>query len=167
MKFKPVPPVPDSLDFLEEVQDAIPLVPGTVENCCARVMNRSDVPSQDEARTWLTFLQALGLARETERGFARTREAVARERLKERFEERVFGASEIAEILAEEGSLGAGGVFERFAETVPNWERFRHPDSWETLWHERVERLLEWGVLFGWFERVETDESVRYSPITE
>lgn len=154
MRFKPVPPAPDSLDFVEEVQRAVPLVPGSVDNCCTRVMSRTSVPSQDEARTWLTFLQALGLVRETERGFARTRDAVARESLRNAFETRVFGASEVVEILADAGGpLDADEVFERFADTVPNWERFRHPDTWRTLWLQRVERLLAWGALFGVVDR--------------
>ena len=156
MKFKPVPESPESLDFVADVQRAVPLVPGTTEDCCARVMARAGIPSQDEARRWLTFLRALGLARETERGFARTREAVAREALADAFEERVFGATDVLEILdSADEPLDTAEVFERFENSVPTWERHHDPNGWRDVWGERVERLLEWSVLFGLVERTE------------
>lgn len=156
MKFKPVPEPPESLDFLAEVQRAVPLVPGSTEDCCSRIVSRTGVPARDEARRWLTFLRALGLASETERGFARTRREVEREAVAEAFEERVFGAREVLELLADaDEPLDADAVFEGFRDTVPTWERHHEPDSWETVWRERVGRVLDWAVLLELVERAD------------
>ncbi|RNJ25872.1 hypothetical protein Nmn1133_03665 [Halosegnis longus] len=43
-------------------------------------------------------------------------------------------------------------VFDRLRERVPAWERAR-TDDWEGTWTRRVERLLEWAVLFGLAKR--------------
>lgn len=148
---KPVPPAPDSLDRVAEVRGAVPLVPGSVDDCCARLMSRAEVPSQDDARTWLTFLVALELAEETDRGFARTREPADpdRESLRAAFLEGVFGAREVVGILeAAAGPLDPDAVFERFRGDVPNWERMRTED-WEREWRERIARLLGWAALLG------------------
>ena len=156
MKFKPVPEPPETLNFVAEVQRAVPLVPGSTEDCCSRIVSRTAVPARDEARTWLTFLQALCLAHETERGFARTRREVEREAVADAFAERVFGASEVLAILSgADEPLDADAVFESFRDEVPTWERHRNPDSWETIWRERVGRLLGWGELVGLVERVD------------
>lgn len=156
MKFKPVPEPPESLDFVAEVHRAVPLVPDTSESCCARVMARTGVPSEDEARRWLTFLRALGLARETERGFTRERREFDPEDVAERFEAHVFGAEDVLAILADaDDPLDADAVFAAFREVVPNWERHHEPDSWEDDWRERVERILAWAALVGLAERAE------------
>ncbi|PSQ19548.1 hypothetical protein BRD00_01395 [Halobacteriales archaeon QS_8_69_26] len=148
---KPVPPVPDSLDRVAEVRGAVPLVPGSVEDCCSRLVGRAGVPSRDEARTWLTFLSALGLVAESDRGFARTREPADpdSETLARAFREGVYGAREVLELLvAADEPLDADAVFEEFREHVPNWERMRD-DAWERTWRERVARLLGWAALLG------------------
>lgn len=156
MKYKPVPQAPDSLDYAAEVQRAVPLVPGTTEDCCGRVMSRAGVPSQDEARRWLTFLQALGLVRETDRGFARNRVEVDEAELAEAFEVHVFGASEVLGTLASaDEPLDAESVFADFEDNVPNWERYHKPTDWQDIWSDRVGRMLEWGVLFELVERVD------------
>lgn len=147
---KPVPPAPDSLDRVRGVRRALPLVPGSVEDCCARLVSRAGVPSQDEARAWITFLAALGLAEETDRGFVRTREPADPDRaaLADRFREGVYGARELLGILADDGPLSGGAAFEQFREHVPRWERHRS-DAWEREWAARTERLLSWAVLLG------------------
>jgi hypothetical protein len=73
MRFKPVPPAPESLDAVAAVQRAVPLVPGSEADCCARVLDRTHVTERDDARTWLTFLRALELVRETDGEFVRER----------------------------------------------------------------------------------------------
>lgn len=153
---KPVPPAPDSLDRLTEVRRGVPLVADTVEDCCARLVGRAGVPARDEARTWLTFLAALGLAQETDRGFARTRDPVdpSREALADRFVGGVYGARELLDLLASEGPLDTEAAFEGFRGHVPNWERRRN-DDWETEWRERVGRLLEWATLLGLARRTD------------
>lgn len=152
MRVKVVPPV-RTVEFLREVQSALPLVPGSVEDCCTRVVSRTDVAARDDAREWLTFARALGLVTESERGYARTREEPARETLAERFSERVHLADDVLAALADD-PRDASAVFERVRDDVPEWERARH-DDWEAVWRERVERLLDWSVEFGLAERVD------------
>lgn len=162
MRLKPVPAPPvdatdgpgtDLLAFLETARLAVPLVPGSEDDCCARLMARVDeVASRDQARTWLTFLRALGLARETASGgFVRTDAPVNRGALADAFRERVFGARELLSILAAAADepVSAAEAFEAFEPTVPNWERHKDPGRWREVWRERVERLLDWAVLLG------------------
>jgi hypothetical protein len=153
--------VPDTLDRLFDVRAAVPLTPEPETSCCVRLMERADVPAQDEARTWLTFLRGLDLVSETDRGYVRTRDAVVDPAdatddrdgatLGERFLAGTYGARELRETLASAGSLDADAAFERFREHVPQYERHRAED-WEDVWRMRVRRLLSWGVLFGVFE---------------
>jgi len=151
MRYKVVPGPVDA-DLLFAARDALPLVPGSVEDCCTRVRDRTDVPSREDAREWLTFLQALGLAAGTDRGFHRVREDPDRDPLGEAFLANVFGAREVRDALAAaDGPLAPGAVFERVRDIVPRWERDRDP-GWESGWRGRVGRLLAWGVVFGVFE---------------
>lgn len=148
MKFKLVPEPPEDLDFVAEAQRSVPLVPGTEDDCCARMLDRTDLTSRDQARTWLTFLRALGLAEETASGFTRTRRDPDREYLRERFREHVFGVPALLEILDEAGEpISAEAAFEAFRDEVPTWEQHKNPNSWAQIWGERVEALLEWAVL--------------------
>lgn len=154
MQFKLVPETPDTLEFVETVQEAVPLVPGDEDDCCARIMRRTDVAPRDEARTWLTFLRALELAHEGETGFYRARTDPDPDRLRTAFRDRVYGADTILGILEDaDDPLTADAVFERFRESVPAYEQFKHRNRLEEIWGERVERLLEWAVLFGVAER--------------
>ena len=146
MRYKIVPPARDRA-FLETAQRAVPLVPGTVEDCCLRIVDDTDAPSRDAAREYLTFLQALELVDETDRGFERRRVSVEEADLADAFERRVFGARESLDALREGESLTAEEAFERLREHVPRWERDRHTD-WEAEWRERTERLLEWSATF-------------------
>lgn len=152
MRYKVVPPVRD-VAFLREVRAALPLVPDSVEDCCARIRDRTGCPSRDEAREYLTFCQALGLAAESDRGYHRTRTDLDDADLAERFRDAVFGAREVLAALDGE-SRTADEVYAEVREVVPRWERDRHAD-WEEVWRERIERLLEWGVAFGLVRRSE------------
>ncbi|WP_255148824.1 hypothetical protein [Halorarius halobius] len=148
MKFKVVPPAPDSLDRLDAVHRALPRVPDAEESCCVRLMREADVPAQDDAKAWLTFCRALGVAEESERGYRRVG-SLDPDALRERFRERVYAADEALAVLADaEGPLTAGEVFDRLRDRVPAWERQRSTD-WAETWRERVARILAWAVLLG------------------
>jgi len=155
VQFKVVPPAPDSLEALETARRAVPLVPRSETDCCTRVMDRAGVPARDGAKEWLTFMRALGLVDEAERGYHRTRESLEPERLAAAFRERVYGAEDLLDALDAGKPVSAHGAFERSVDSVPAWERQRHAD-WREVWRERVGRLLDWAVLFGLAER--TDE---------
>ncbi|MFB6103313.1 MAG: hypothetical protein ABEJ73_12225 [Haloplanus sp.] len=171
MKFKPVPPAPDDFAFVERAQRAVPLVPGAEDDCCARLMDRLDLPTRDTARTWLTFLRALELAAETPSGFRRTDTEATVENCREALFDRVFAADAVRDALERgrgrtDGETGVplttDEVFERVRETIPAWERHRNA-AWEDVWRERVEYLLEWLTLLGAADRV-GDDPVRYAP---
>lgn len=147
MRYK-VAPEPRDLEFLEAAQRAVPLVPETVDDCCARLIDRTEISARDDAREYLTFLEALELVAETPRGYERERAGPERSALADAFERRVFGTSELLDALAESGQLTADEAFDRLREHVPRWERERRAD-WEREWRERTERLLEWAVVFG------------------
>lgn len=156
MKVKVVPPAPDDLDGLVRVRDALPLVPDAEESCCARLVRDAGVADEATAREWLPFLVALGLAEESERGYARVRDEVERDRLAERFREGVYAADEaLALLAAADGPLDADAAFDRLRDRVPTWERERSAD-WEAVWRDRTARLLEWAALLGLAE--ETDD---------
>jgi hypothetical protein len=156
MRFKLVPPVPDDLDAVREAQKAVPLVPGSEDDCCARLLERLDLPSRDVARTWLTFLRALELVVETESGFKRLRTDPTPEHLRTALRERVYGAEELLEVLeTAEYPVDAAAAFERFRDRVPTWETHKAPTAWEDTWRERVGTLLSWLALVGLAERRE------------
>ena len=146
VRFKIVPPV-RSVDFLRDAAETLPLVPGSVEDCCSRIRDGTAVTSRDEAREYLTFLQALGLVAETDRGFHRVRDAPDDEELAEAFRERVFGAREVLGALSDEPRT-VEESFDTLRDAIPRWERDRYED-WEAEWHERTERLLGWAETFG------------------
>lgn len=146
MRYKIVPPVQDAA-FLEAAQRAVPLVPGSVEDCCLRLVDETAAPSRDTAREYLTFLEALELVEESERGYRRRRIEPEEQDLADAFERRVFGASELLDALRTDGPQTADGAFESIRDVVPQWERDRHTD-WEAEWRDRTGRLLEWCVTF-------------------
>lgn len=158
MRFKVVPPAPDSLDRLRAVHRALPRVPDAEASCCARLMRDAAVPSQDEAKAWLTFCRALGLAEEGPRGYGRLGGEPDDSALADRFRERVFAADEALSVLADSAEpLGADAVFDRLQDRVPTWERQRSAD-WAETWRDRVGRILSWAVLFD----LATREGDRY-----
>ena len=155
MRLKPLPGPPAELEAVTDAQSAVPLVPGSENDCCARLMRREGYESRDVAREWLTFLRALELAAETDSGCKRTAREPTPDNLRTSFRERVFGAQEVLDVLRDaEGSLTADEVFDRFRETVPGWERHRR-SSWVDHWGERTGRLLDWLVLLELAERAE------------
>lgn len=157
MKFKLVPAAPTELEFVADAQRAVPLVPGTEDDCCARLMRRLDLPSRDVARTWLTFLRALELAEETPSGFRRLRVDPTDEHLRDTFQRRVYGADDVLAALdAADDPLTADEVFEAFKTRVPVWEHYKNPHKWEAIWAERVGDILDWLVLLDL--ATETDE---------
>ncbi|EMA41514.1 hypothetical protein [Halococcus hamelinensis] len=153
MRFK-VAPEPRSLAFVREASAALPLVPGSEDDCCARVVEATDVGSREVAREWITFLRALGLVEETGSGYRRLLDAADDAALARAFRERVFAAGTVLDALETDGPRDVDGVFEHVRGTVPTWERNRSP-GWRSDWRERVRRLLEWAVVFGLAERVD------------
>lgn len=147
MRFKLLPEPPASLDLVAAAQQAVPLVPGSEDDCCARLMRRVDFPARDVARTWLTFLRALELASETDSGFVREQTDPTPEHIRGAFERRVYGASEVLASLDVEEPKSVDEVFEDFEERVPVWETHRAAADWREVWRERVERILGWAVL--------------------
>ena len=163
VRTKAIPPPPADLDAVERVRAAVPLVPGSTEDCCTRIVDRVTdvVPGRDEANRWLAFLTAIDLVAEHDSGFARTRSDLAPDAVASRFQARVFGAREVLAILAAADTpLEPGAVFERFEPHVPPWERDRDPTGWRDRWEERVHRLLDWLVLLDLAETVDG----RYRP---
>ena len=154
MKFK-VAPEPGGMELLTEAQKALPLVPGSENDCCARLLDRTELTARDDAREWITFLRALGLAEETSSGYRRLRRDPSREELATAFREGVFGVDALLDALDDE-PLDEDELFDRFRSHVPNWERHRRPD-WESHWRGRVRRLLGWAVVFGLAERVDDE----------
>ncbi|WP_254768892.1 hypothetical protein [Salinilacihabitans rarus] len=157
MRFKLVPAAPPDLSVVETVREAVPLVPGSEDDCCARIVRRTPVDARDEAATWLTFLRALDLAAEGPAGFRRRRDAdPAPGDLRRAFRERVYGAEAVLEILdAAADPLPADDVYERFRGEIPAYEREKYGDRLDEVWRERVRRLLDWAVLLDLAERTD------------
>lgn len=149
MRYKVAPAPPDDRSGLAAAQRAVPRVPGSEDDCCARLRDRLALDGRDDAREWLAFLDALGLATETDRGYRRTDRDPASDGVADAFRERVFGARELHGALsAADGPLAAADAFAALRDAVPAWERSRHAD-WERVWRERTRRLLAWSVLLG------------------
>lgn len=149
MRYKVAPEPGDGRETLAAAHRAVPLVPGSTDDCCARLQSRLELATRDEAQAWLAFLDALDLATETERGYERVQTDVEADALGPAFREHVFGAREILDALAAADTpVTPAAAFEEVRPIVPTWERNRHED-WEREWRERVRRLLEWAVLLG------------------
>lgn len=153
MRFKAIPPAPDSLDVLEDTWRAVPLVPEAEGTCCERIATRLDRVDLDEARRWLALLRALDLVEKGAIGYVRVRPYPDEDTLKERYRTRVFGVEELVDHLEDVQETDAEGAFAALEDHVPPWERHRNPNTWETTWRDRVTDLLDWGVLFGQFTR--------------
>ncbi len=147
MRFKLLPEPPESLDRVQEAQRAVPLVPGSEDDCCARLMRRVGFPARDVSRTWLTFLRALELARETDSGFVREGTDPTPAHLRDAFRRRVYGVSEVLASLDADEPRTVTEVFAAFEERVPAWETHRAAEDWRDVWLERIERILGWAVL--------------------
>jgi hypothetical protein len=71
MRYKTVPE-PRGLEDLFAVRAAVPILPGSEEDCRSRIAARTAVPGRDAANEWLAFLEAIGLVAEGESGYYRT-----------------------------------------------------------------------------------------------
>jgi hypothetical protein len=161
VKFKVVPE-PRSLSFVRDAQQSLPLVPSSENDCCALLIADTGIDSRDTAREWITFLRALDLVGESNGRYyqRRNHNDPSTDDLATAFREQVFAADDVLRVLEERATdvgnadepVSAVEVFERVREIVPTWERNYHQD-WETVWRERVRRLLEWAVEFGLAER--------------
>ena len=161
MRLKPVPEPPDSLDDLRALQRAIPLVPGSTDDCCARLCERCDLPDRQTANDWLAFLRALGLARETPRGFIRADAEPTPERVREGLHEGVLLVPETLEALqaaSPTDPVTPESLFDATRESVPRHARARDAD-WERTWRERADRLLRWLALVDLAEAVSEDST--------
>jgi len=139
VRWRPVPPVPpeNGPETLRDLRAALPPAFDPDADCCALLLDAGDarfVPDRDAAGDWLVFLRALGLARERDGHFARTRAPVEADALAEAFVANVYGAREVGDALRE-GPSDATAVAERVDARVGD--------------RERVERLLDWAVQFG------------------
>ncbi|WP_432507929.1 hypothetical protein [Halorubrum ezzemoulense] len=146
MRLKPVPEPPADLDALREYQRAVPLVPGTADDCCARLRRRRDLPDRQTANDWLAFLRALDLAEDTSRGFVRADAEPTPERVREGLREEVLFGPEALAALREASTddpLTAPDLFAATRDRVPRHDRARDPD-WEATWRGRAARLLGW-----------------------
>lgn len=156
MRLKPVPEPPAELAGITPYRDAVPLVPGRTDDCCARLCDRTDLETRQAANDWLAFLDALGLVESTPRGFKRTGADLTPEQVRDGIRERVLFAPEALTLIEEaaaEDPVTATDVLAATRDRVPRHDRARDPD-WETSWLERAERLLGWFVLVGLAERV-------------
>jgi hypothetical protein len=161
MRLKPVPEPPASLDELRAFQRAVPLVPGSTDDCCARLRERRELPDRQTANDWLAFLRTLGLARETPRGFVRADAEPTPERVREGLREGVLLVPEALSALREASPadpLTPDDLFAATRESVPRHDRARDP-NWEATWRERADRLLRWLALVGLAEPVAAVEA--------
>jgi hypothetical protein len=119
-------------------------------------MERVGFPERDEAAKWLTFLRALGVVAEHERGYARTREDVDANGLVNRFLDGVYLAPAVRDAVANaDEPVSADAVFDAVASEVPQYERNKYPDSWREVWGDTVARELDWLALLGELDATE------------
>ena len=160
MQRKPVPPAPQSLTAVAAVVDAAPLVPKPEDDCCRRLVDRAGVEDRGVASSWLVFLAALGVLDDDDAGYARGGDVSLDDTgaLAANFRKNVFLAAETVDALGDDPRTPSD-VFEAVRERVPQWERAKR-DNWSEFWTGRVERRLDWAVLFGLADR-EGDGYVR------
>ena len=169
MQFKPVPEPPADLSSVAELLEAVPETAGAVDDCCAHLVDETDLEARGEAETWLVFLRALELATAESDGYRRSTErpsvgtAVESDRLRDAFRERVHRADAVLETLERAAEpLSAAAVAEAVGEDRSATGRERRSDRSAPRRRERVRRLLEWAVLLGLAER--TADGERYRP---
>lgn len=147
MRYK-VAPTPVDRSALATAQEALPLVPDSTVDPCSHIQSALTLSDRDAAGEWLAFLDALGLATETDRGYRRCRRDLEAETLAAPFWDRIFGVREVlATLAASDEPVSAAAAFEAIRADVPAWERSRH-DDWEAVWRDRVTVLLDWAALF-------------------
>ena len=152
MRFKLIPAAPDAPDRVRTAQRAVPLVPDSEDDCCARLMRRCGFRSRDVARTWLTFLRALELVEETPSGFKRLDREPTVEHLRDALVRRSYLASPLLEALGET-PLTDEAAFAVVRDRVPPWEHQKEPTRWADIWAERATNTLDWLSLLGLAKR--------------
>jgi len=152
VRYKVAPP-PRSLDFLARARGAVPLVPDDEADCCRAIQRATDVSDREQARAYLTFLRALGLVAETDRGYHRTRDAIDHEALATAYHENVFLVAELLDAV-DAGADDPTSAFEAVRGDIPRWERERDPE-WEQRWRRRVDNLLDWAAVVGSLTRAD------------
>ncbi|ELY67772.1 hypothetical protein [Natrinema versiforme] len=172
MQFKPVPDPPADLERLETVRRALPADAGEIDDCCQHLIDETPLETRDEAGTWLTFLRALELAAEEPVGFRRRgpassgdadSPALDRDRLGQRFRDRVYGADAALAVLERaDEPLPTGAVADALGDDRSSSERRSRPNG---VSEDRVERLLGWAALLGVADRVEN--GYRLAPVRE
>lgn len=164
MQFKPVPEPPTDADPIETVEAVLAALPAESDpelDCCARVIERTEVEDRDTASHWITFLRALELAVAEPAGYRRVAVDGAPERdsVAGTFRDRVVGVDDILDVLPDrtESAIDGASVFDRLDETdgIPGSVRRRHGDRLERHWTDRIERVLGWAVAFDLAERVD------------
>ncbi|THE63467.1 hypothetical protein D8Y22_16660 [Salinadaptatus halalkaliphilus] len=160
MKFKPVPDPPADFAAIETIHRAVPTEPDSVDDCCGELVAETPVSTRDDAATWLTFLRALEAAEETDTGFQRRDFASGfdADRVRRAFRERVHGVETVLEVLAEaDRSLTLEEMSRYLAdrEARVGASRGTTGESEDDARAPRVERLLEWAVLFDLAERTD------------
>jgi len=142
MQFKPVPEPPANITVAETIAHAVPTDPEAVADCCDHLLAETSLSTRAEAATWLPFLRALRLLTEEPAGYSRSRSVGFDSTTQQAFRTRVYGADAVLETLEDaDRPLSRPAV----ATAVP--DRVVREDG------ERIERLLEWAVLFGLAER--------------
>jgi len=161
VRLKPVPDPPAAVDDLRELQRAVPLVPGSTDDCCARLRDRCGLPDRQTANDWLAFLRALGLVSETPRGFVRSDAEPTPELVREGLRSGVLLVPEALAALrtaTPTDPLTPDALFQATRESVPRHDRARDP-NWEATWRERADRLLRWLALVDLAEEIEAGEA--------
>lgn len=157
MKFKPVPDPPADLETVAAIHRTVPTDPERVDDCCGELVADAPVSTREAAATWLTFLRALELAEETADGFRRREpvDGLDADRLSRVFCERVYGVDTVLEVLAAaDEPLSADEVSRRLTDRTERRGAARGtatggaPGAPSGAPEERVDRLLEWAVLF-------------------
>ncbi len=153
MKFKVLPEPPHDIAAVTSIHRGVPLVPDSEVSCCARLLQRTDIARQDDAKEWLTFLRALELVEKEAGQYQRRQTPVDAATLQEPFLDNIYLAAEaLAVVEAAETPLPATDVFTRLSDSLPTWDQHRYHDP-ESVWRDRVRRILEWEVILGLLDR--------------
>jgi len=147
MRFKWVVEPPATLDAVNDVRRAIPLVPASEADCLRRLLDRTDIDDREDASEWLTFLRALGLVDRTASGYRRERVELTADVLVDRLHEGIYGARELYDRLAAADEPLAVDDLDGTVD-LPTWEQHHHTDP-EEVRRQRLRRLTEWFVLCG------------------
>jgi len=99
MEYRLVPP-PGSIERLHAIRETVPSDPNAVEDCCAHLIEHTDISSRTVAEQWLVFLRALGLVATDGGRYYRTEQAIDRSELCVALQSNIAGATAIADWLS-------------------------------------------------------------------